>query len=198
MFTGLIQGTGEILEGVPRTRGICLCIRPLDAGFHPALGASVSVNGVCLTVVDPGPDRLVFDLSPETRRLTTLGSLRPGDGVNLESALRVGDELGGHFVSGHVDGVGRIRIRDEQEDCLLFGIEVPLGLERWIAPKGSIAVDGVSLTVNALQGRIFSILVIPHTIRRTTLGRLQADGVVNLEVDLLARYLDRLRGEARP
>ena len=197
MFTGLIQSTGEILESVPRARGISLCIHPLETRFHPALGASVSVNGVCLTVVDPRPDRLIFDLSPETRRLTTLGSLGPGDGVNLESALRVGDELGGHFVSGHVDGVGRVRIRGEQEDCLFFEIEVPSGLERWIAPKGSIAVDGVSLTVNALQGRIFSIMLIPHTISRTTLGRLQAGVVVNLEVDLLARYLDRLREEAR-
>jgi riboflavin synthase len=197
MFTGLIQSTGEMLESMPRAHGISLCIHPLEASFHPALGASVSVNGVCLTVVDPRPDRLVFDLSPETRRLTTLGALRPGGRVNLESALRVGDELGGHFVSGHVDAVGQVRLRKVQEDCLVFEIEVPPGLERWIAPKGSIAVDGVSLTVNALRGRIFSIMLIPHTIHRTILGQLEVGAAVNLEVDLLARYLDRMR-EAGP
>ncbi len=198
MFTGLVQGTGEILASAPQLRGTSLCVRPLEAAFRPGLGSSVSVSGVCLTVVDPQPDRLVFDLSPETRRLTTLGSLRPGDPVNLEAALRVGDELGGHFVSGHVDAMGRVRARGEVEECLVLEIEAPRELERWIAPKGSIAVDGVSLTVNGIQDRVFSIMLIPHTITRTTLGRLAVGAPVNLEVDLVARYLDRLREAGVP
>jgi len=156
------------------------------------LGDSIAVSGPCLTVVALAADTFDVDVSIETLARTTLGERKAGDAVNLEKALRLSDRLGGHLVSGHVDGVGVVAERETLADYVRFALEAPPELARYIAMKGSITVDGVSLTVNAVAGRRFDILTIPHTLSRTTLGGLASGARVNLEVDLLARYLERL------
>jgi riboflavin synthase len=201
MFTGLVTDIGEIIavrevaQGLRRLRIAC--------GYPAASiqeGASIACAGVCLTVVGIGEEggRTFFeaDAAAETLRLTTVGLWRPGTRINLERPLRVGDELGGHIVAGHVDGVAVVTVREQLTDMARFWLRAPHALARFIAPKGSAALEGVSLTVNEVAGGTFSVLIIPHTLKVTTLGRLAVGEEVNLEVDLMARYAARL-SEAR-
>ena len=193
MFTGIIEAVGEIDELQPRGGDIRLRIRSrrLDLGdVNP--GDSIAVNGVCLTAVQLPGDGFMADVSRETLSLTTLGSLHTGDRVNLEKALTLASRLGGHLVSGHVDGIGRVIERRDDARSVRFGIEAPAGLARYIAHKGSITVDGTSLTVNAVDGRRFELNIVPHTLQETIIGDYVPDRAVNLEVDLIARYLERL------
>jgi riboflavin synthase len=195
MFTGIITDQGEVLSvakaGDTRLRIAC--------GYDPAtidLGASIACSGVCLTVIATGTDpRPWFDvqMSAETLSLTTAGSWAPGTRLNLERALRVGDELGGHIVSGHVDGVAEIVATRADGASTRFTFRVPGGLARYIAPKGSVALDGTSLTVNEVDGTTFGVNIIPHTKAVTTWGTLRAGDRVNVEIDTLARYVARLQ-----
>ena len=195
MFTGIITDVGRVasIEKRGDTR------IAIETGYDTAtigIGASVACSGPCLTVIDKAPGRFVVEASAETLSRTTLGGWRQGTRVNLERALRVGDELGGHIVSGHVDGIARVLDTRTDGDSVRFDFEAPEGLRRLIAPKGSVALDGVSLTVNAVDGARFGVNVIPHTQRHTTFGQLGAGDRVNLEVDMLARYVARLMEEA--
>jgi riboflavin synthase len=192
VFTGLVQSTGILVETRPRPDGRVLVI---DGQLDPRdleLGASVAVNGVCLTVVAAAGSRFEFEAAFETLRKTTLGDKSVGDRVNLEPSLRMGDALGGHLVSGHVDGLARLRSSEARGDARELWFDVPDTLGKFIAPKGSVALDGVSLTVNEVDDRGFMVGIIPHTLSVTTLGDLAVGAAVNLEVDLLARYVARL------
>lgn len=195
MFTGIVTAIGklEAVSGDGDRRFSVACPYPADS---ITLGASISHAGVCLTVVDVSPvaDGAVIDVevSPETLERTTLGNWREGQAINLEASLRMGDELGGHLVTGHIDGVGTVAERAEEGDWLRLVIDAPADLSRFIAEKGSIAVDGVSLTVNSVTDSRFGLMIIPHTAVVTTLGALQIGAQVNLEVDLMARYAARL------
>ncbi|MGB7289476.1 MAG: riboflavin synthase [Candidatus Macondimonas sp.] len=193
MFTGLIRAVGVLAERTPQAGDVRLRIG--DAGEIIAgleLGASIAVNGACLTATTYTNDGFWADVSRETLDCTTLGDLAPGDPVNLEPALRPIDPLGGHLVSGHVDGIGRLVDQRPDGRSWRLRFEAPAELARYIAAKGSICVDGVSLTVNSVSGRLFEVNIIPHTRDRTVLGHYQLGRRVNLEVDLLARYLERL------
>lgn len=194
MFTGLVSDLGQLREstGDEDRRFRIATSYPLD---EVAIGASIACNGCCLSVVEKGADWFSVDVSGETLSKTTLGDWQPGQPVNLERALRLGDELGGHLVSGHVDGVAEIlEVRPEGES-LRFSFRAPEELARYIAPKGSITLDGVSLTVNEVEGAVFGVNIIPHTAQVTTFGRYQAGDSVNLEIDLLARYVARLMAQ---
>jgi riboflavin synthase len=196
MFTGIVQATGKVTLAEARGGDLRLGIDAGDLaqrvdGSRLAVGESVAVNGVCLTVVEFDGRGFLADVSRETLDLTTLGGLRPGNAVNLEAALRVGDPLGGHLMSGHVDGVAEVTGLHEQARSLRVTIRAPESLARFIAPKGSVALDGVSLTVNAVEGRQFGVNLIPHTVAQTTFGSLAPGSRLNLEVDLLARYVQR-------
>ncbi len=199
MFTGLVQATGTLVRATDVRDGRRLTLEcPLDAR-DLELGASVAVDGVCLTVVEAGAGTASFDAAFETLRATTLGSKDAGAKVNLEPALRLGDALGGHLVSGHVDGVGKLRTLELRGDAWEVWFDAPESLHRYIAPKGSVTVQGVSLTVNDVDGGGFMVGIIPHTLSVTTLGGLSGGDAVNLEVDVLARYVARLlqcEGEA--
>ncbi|HTW37400.1 MAG TPA: riboflavin synthase [Steroidobacteraceae bacterium] len=193
MFTGIVQDVGKVLAREPRggdTR-LTVAVDRLDLA-RLATGDSLCVQGCCLTVLDIGEKSFTADLSRETLALTTLGALEPGSPVNLEPALRAGDPLGGHLVSGHVDGVGRVLETTPDARSLRLVIEAPLTLLRYVASKGSVALDGVSLTVNEIDGARFGVNLIPHTLTVTTLGGLRAGARVNLEVDPIARYIERL------
>ena len=197
MFTGIITDVGRVLaiepDGDPRYR---IETRYDTSGI--ALGASIAHSGVCLTVTGTGPGWFDVQVSAETLGLTTVKHWRVGSRINLETALKVGDELGGHIVSGHVDGVGRIVARTPENESVRFTIEVPPALERLIARKGSVAIDGVSLTVNEVDEVRFGVNVIPHTQQWTTFGEASVGQEVNLEVDMLARYVARLLGKDLP
>jgi riboflavin synthase len=191
MFTGIVTDVGRVRAIVPNgTTRIELETRYDTEGIE--LGASISCDGACLSVVEKGRGWFAIQASHETLSRTTLGTWVPGRAVNLERALRAGDELGGHLVSGHVDGIGTIADLRQDGGSLRVTIEVPQPLARFIAPKGSIAVDGVSLTVNEVEGRRFGVNLIPITLERTNLGERTQGGQVNLEIDLVARYLARL------
>ena len=194
MFSGIIAAIGRISELTPRNDGTPTVRLTVDAAGlsldDVAVGDSIACNGVCLTVVDRDAQRFCVDVSPETLSCT-VGLDAPGT-INLEKALRLADRLGGHLVSGHVDGVGRVLRFDPVGDNRLLEIEAPQALAKYIARKGSITVDGVSLTTNAVSGARFAINLIPHTLEATTLGRLQAGDRVNLEIDLIARYVERM------
>lgn len=196
MFTGIIRGVGRIAT-IDRHDGDARV--EIDAGGAalgtPARGDSVAVNGVCLTAVDVSERGFVADVSAETLRTTTLGRLEEGAAVNLEPALRAGDPLGGHLVSGHVDGIGELLECTGDARSRRMRFAAPPALGRYIAVKGSIAVDGVSLTVNAVDGAGFEVNVVPHTLETTNLGGRAAGDAVNLEMDPVARYLERLLGE---
>jgi riboflavin synthase len=194
MFTGLVQTTGTIREIIHTSESRRLVIDARLAANDRPLGASVAISGVCLTVTESGDDFIAADAAFETLAVTTLGALEIGDRVNLEPALRVGDPLGGHLVSGHVDGIGKLRSVQPRGDARECWFDVPEPLRRYIAVKGSVTVDGVSLTVNAIDSHGFMVGLIPHTLAATSLGSLceQGSGNVNLEVDLLARYVERL------
>jgi riboflavin synthase len=196
MFTGIISDVGEILEITPQGERSRLILASAYDADSIALGASISISGVCLTVVDAtlrnSGARLAFDVGAETLAVTTLGSLQAGDKVNLERALRMGDELGGHMVSGHVDGIAEIRSRRDFDGMTHFRFHVPPALARFIAPKGSVALEGTSLTVNSVEGEDFEVLLIPHTLAVTAWGGRKTGDRVNIEVDQMARYAARL------
>jgi riboflavin synthase len=191
MFTGIITDVGRIvaLEARGDLRLRIACGYDLD---KVDLGASIACSGVCLTVVDKGGDWFAVDISAETVSRTATDMWAEGRRLNLERSLRLGDELGGHIVTGHVDGVGDVAAVEPVGDSRRLVIEAPAGLARYIAGKGSIAIDGVSLTVNAVDGARFDINIIPHTADQTTLGDLAPGRGVNLEIDILARYIGRM------
>ena len=191
MFTGIVTDIGRVrsVQQTERDRRY-----EIDTAWDVSgidLGASISHAGCCLTVVETGEGWFAVEVSGETLSRTTLGAWKTGDGVNLERAARLGDEMGGHVVSGHVDGLSRVLSITPEGGSHRIEVEAPEPLHRFIAPRGSITVDGVSLTVNAVEGRVFSLNIIPHTWEVTTLGRLQPGDAVNLEIDMLARYLAR-------
>lgn len=193
MFTGIVTAVGTVSRLEPRGGDLRLTLDTADLDLADVvLGDSISVNGVCLTVVAQQQRQLAFDLSRETLERSSLQQLSAGSAVNLEKALAVGDRLGGHFVSGHVDGLGTITKRHAAARSWQFQIAVPGALSRYIAEKGSICVDGVSLTVNAVSEHGFDINIIPHTFENTVMRDYQVGSRVNLEVDLIARYLERL------
>lgn len=193
MFTGIIQSVGTVaaIENRGGDRRFRLKTGKLDLA-DVALGDSIAVNGVCLTAVELPGDGFVADVSGETLARTTLGALAAGSRVNLEKALTPSTRLGGHLVSGHVDGVGKVVSRKPDARSVQFRIEAPATLAKYIAEKGSICCDGVSLTVNAVSGAVFDLNIVPHTISETTIDLWQPGVPVNLEVDLIARYLERL------
>jgi len=193
MFTGIIQATGRVTRSEPRGGDLRLgIVAPEFDTSDVALGESVAVSGCCLTVVAHQGDTLAFDISNESLALTTLGDLGVGDRVNLEKALRLSDRLGGHLVSGHVDAIGRIVSIQTDARSQRWVIEAPPALARYIAAKGSVCVDGVSLTVNTMEGARFGVNLIPHTLEQTTFGDRRVGDRVNLEIDMLARYVERL------
>ena len=197
MFTGIVTDLGEVRAVKPRAEGLHRIT--IGCGYKRAElteGASVACSGVCLTVVGAGEEdgRAWFaaDAAAETLRVTTAGQWRHGTRVNLERPLKFGDELGGHLVAGHVDGIATVTAREDLTDMARFALRAPRELARFIAPKGSVALDGVSLTVNAVEDDAFSVLIIPHTLSVTTFGALGKGGAVNLEIDTMARYAARL------
>ena len=193
MFAGIVQAQGIV--SARRERGgdveLVVAAEGLDLG-HARIGDSIAVSGVCLTVTQIAGASFASDVSRETLGCTTLGGFTSGSSVNLEMALTAGDPIGGHLVSGHVDGIGRLLTRRAEARSERFEFEVPAELARYVARKGSVCIDGVSLTVNEVQGARFTVNLIPHTLAVTTLGGLAAGGQVNIEVDLVARYLERL------
>lgn len=193
MFTGIIQAVGQVVAHEARGGDARLLIdaRALDLG-DVSIGDSIAVAGVCLTAITLAGAGFGVDVSAETLRLTTLGALRAGDAVNLEKALRLADRLGGHLVSGHVDGSGRVERIVDDGASQRWTFSAPRALMRYIAVKGSICIDGTSLTVNAVEGDTFGVTLIPHTLAATTFGARLAGDAVNLEVDLVARYVERL------
>ena len=192
MFTGIIEEMGVVKAADKTLQGCGVTILAKTVLEGLKVGDSVTVNGVCLTVVGCGGSEMKADISPETLKVTTLGVLKAGDPVNLERAMRLGERLGGHLVTGHVDGVGTIRSRVQDADALQVTIEAQREVLRYCVPKGSITVDGISLTVNEVTDRGFRVTVIPHTAKVTTLGIKQAGDPVNLETDLIGRYVERL------
>lgn len=197
MFTGIIQDLGTVVSR--ETRGVdarlTIATQRLDLS-KVAVGDSICVQGVCLTATALSGNTFNADVSHETLSLTTLGELQPGSPVNLEPSLRAGDPLGGHLVSGHVDGIARVTAVSRDGDSLRVTFSAPEPLSRYIARKGSVTVDGVSLTVNEVQGTTFGVNLIPHTQAVTTLGRLETGARVNLEIDQVARYVERLLSAA--
>lgn len=195
MFTGIVEGLGKVESLRASSAGTRRLTVKTDLPVDKLpLGASIAVNGACLTVVarrSGRPATFQADIGPETLACTTLGGLGPGKRVHLEQALRLGDALGGHMVSGHVDGVGRVETARKQGATLALRIEAPDDIAAYLFKKGSIAVDGVSLTVNAVTGRSFEVLLIPHTLEVTLLGELRPGATVNLEADMIAKQVAR-------
>jgi len=195
VFTGIIQGVGQVRE--KRRAGGGLVFR-IEAGFSltdPEEGESIAVNGVCLTAREIDDRSFLVDVSPETLSRTMLSAVEAGSRVNLERALRLSDRLGGHLVSGHVDGLGRVEDRRATGDFTLFSFSMDRDLSRYVIEKGSITVNGVSLTVNSCRPGFFSVSIIPHTLAVTTLGDLRQGDRVNLEVDIIGKYVEKLLAE---
>lgn len=195
MFTGLVEGLGTVSRTEASGPGRRLVISPpaeMHSGGRPALGDSIAVNGCCLTIVDLAEGDWSFDVGEESLNRTNLGSLAAGDVVNLERALAVGARLGGHFVQGHVDGRGSVLAIQPDGEWITMRFALPKTLSRYLVEKGSIAVDGISLTVVEALADQFSVMLIPHTLSATTLGRKKVGDAVNLEVDMLAKYVERL------
>jgi riboflavin synthase len=197
MFTGLVSDVGEIVtvsEPGEALRRLTIACRYPRASITE--GASIACAGVCLTVVEAteegGRTHVAVDAAAETLRLTTVGGWQAGRKINLERPLKLGDELGGHMVAGHVDGIATVTRRNDMTDMVRFELRAPHVLARFIAPKGSVALDGVSLTINEVAGDTFSVLIIPHTLKVTTLGELAVGAQLNIEVDPMARYAARL------
>ena len=201
MFTGIISDVGRVRRVVPGT-DLRLDIESVYDPAGIALGASIACSGVCLTVIEKGTDAgkhwFAVEVSPETLSLTTLGTWGEGTAINLERAMKLGDEFGGHIVSGHVDGVGEIASAKPVGDkwgSTEFVFKAPAKLMPYIAAKGSVALNGVSLTVNRVSGETFAVNIIPHTLKETTFGKAQAGDPVNIEIDMLARYVARALGK---
>ncbi len=192
MFTGIIQGLGTVTGISPIKSGTRLLIRPDFELKDPELGESIAVNGVCLTVTTLVSDAFSVDVSPESLKRTTLSSIRINDRVNLERALRLSDRLGGHIVSGHVDTVATVSSRQEKGDFIFFSFSLDPSLDRYIIEKGSIAIDGISRTVNECQPGGFSVAIIPHTAKMTTLSFRKPGDKVNIELDVLGKYIEKL------
>jgi len=192
MFTGIVQHVGRVVGIVRRGEARVLTVDAGPPAAQVAIGDSVSVNGACLTAVRIEGERVSFDVGAETVRLTTLGHVREGDPVNLELSLRVGDRLGGHFVSGHVDGVGTVRRLTEMPGEVRLEVEVAPGLTDQMIPKGSVAVEGISLTIAALRRGAFEVSVIPHTLAATTLAARRPGDAVNIECDMIGRWVRKL------
>jgi riboflavin synthase len=193
MFTGIVETTGRLARIEPRGGDVRLVIDAGNLGLDDvAIGDSIAVSGVCLTAIGIDGNAFAVDVSTETLSRTSLGALGVGARVNLEKALRLSDRLGGHLVSGHVDGLGRVVAIEPDARSQRWTFELPPELARYAAPKGSIAIDGVSLTVNEVDGARFGVNLIPHTIDVTTLGDRRAGDAVNIEVDMIMRYVERL------
>ena len=193
MFTGIVKAVGSVRSIEKRGGDVRLVIGSPDlewSSFEP--GESISVNGVCLTAVELDDSGFATDVSTETLDVTSLGNLEPGSPVNLEPALAVGERLGGHLVSGHVDCIGKVTSMASDARSIRLAIEIPAEYRRYVAKKGSVCVDGVSLTINEVSGETFELNIIPHTAEVTTIGDYAVGTTVNVEVDLLARYLERL------
>jgi riboflavin synthase len=191
MFTGLITETGSVVQLRLKRPGASLVADAALLARDAVVGDSIAVNGACLTVVSVDGSRLAFDLSDETMQSTTLGSAKPGDRVNLEPSLRADGKLGGHFVTGHVDGVGTIRAKMPVGDAMKIVIEAPPEVTAFLVGKGSVAVDGISLTVVDVAGDSFSVVTIPHTAKATTIGLKGSGERVNLEADIIGKYVAR-------
>jgi riboflavin synthase len=203
LFTGIISDLGDVIEVREQADGLRRI--KIGTGYDPdtiEIGASIACSGPCLTVVARGRDgnRAFFavDAAAETLQVTNAASWKPGTRLNLERSLRIGDELGGHLVSGHVDGLAELTACEDLPDMARLSFRAPHELSRFIAPKGSVALDGVSLTVNTVEDDTFSVLIIPHTLKVTTFGALSAGARVNLEVDQMARYAARLLAAGEP
>ncbi len=191
LFTGLILEMGEILSVKRRSGGAILSLKSKEVAASAKQGASISVNGVCLTVINTNNNILSFDLSEETLRSTNLGSLKTGDAVNLEPSLSFDSKIGGHFVTGHVDAAGKIRSKANIGDMMKVEIEAPVNVINFLVEKGSVAVDGISLTVVDILKNSFTVMIIPHTAKLTTIGFKGPGDTVNLEADILGKYVAR-------
>jgi riboflavin synthase len=199
VFTGIIQDVGQV-RGVDHRGGdlrLQIATEKLELA-QQSIGDSIAVAGVCLTVVGLGRDEFSVDVSGETLNLTTVGAWRVGTRLNLEAALRAGSALGGHLVAGHIDGMAELAHRSSDARSERIGVRVPQQLVRYVARKGSVTLDGVSLTVNAIEGNVVGINLVPHTLAVTTLGALEVGDKINLEVDIIARYVERLISERDP
>lgn len=194
MFTGIIEKTARVTELAGRARAAVISVEnpwPAASGRLPRPGESISVNGACLTVISANDAKISFDVSGETLSRTNLSAARAGESVNLERALRLGDDISGHLVSGHVDAVGRVAGIEREGEFATLAVRVPEALLVYLVPKGSVAVDGISLTIARLEGDSFEAAVIPETLARTTLGRRRAGDAVNIEADMLGKYVVR-------
>ena len=196
MFTGIILGKGKVVGKRPTGAGVVFELETDFSLDDPMEGESIAVNGVCLTARNIRQRRFLADVSPESLSRTNLGDLGTGEKVNLERALRLSDRLGGHLVSGHVDAVTQVLSRKALGDFTLFTLEAPPGLGRYLISKGSVALDGISLTINEVNEEDFSVSIIPHTLDVTTLGRVQPGARVNVEVDLIGKYVEKLLAPA--
>lgn len=203
MFTGLIEDLGTVRELRQGSAGARLTVATAIPMDELKLGESIAVNGICLTVTSFGGGSFTADVSPETLDRSNLSALLPGSRVNLERALRLGDRLGGHWVSGHVDAVGILEQLQRDGNAWRLGFRLPAEISRYLVEKGSVAIDGISLTVNSVCAETFSVAIIPHTLALTTLKEAKVGAQVNIETDILGKYVDRLfrrspRGENRP
>ena len=192
MFTGIVRELGVVVEAEDAGGGKSLLVRAPETAARSGVGDSVAINGCCLTATATDGETIAFHAVPETISRTTLGALEPDDRVNVEPALRAGEELGGHYVQGHVDAVGHIQSVEAEGEGLRVFVEAPAGVLRYCVEKGSITVDGVSLTVAELDGEAFAVALVPHTLAATTLSELRPGQGVNLEADVLAKYVERL------
>jgi len=192
MFTGIVEETGQVISFAPGTNAWQLQVSAEIARRDVALGDSIAVNGCCLTVAATGAKHLFFDVLEETRRLTNFEMLRPGAAVNLERSLRFDGKVGGHFVTGHIDAQGIIEVFEQRGKDFYLRVRVPAGAGRNLVPKGSIAIDGISLTVTEVDGDAFAVWLIPHTLAVTNTGRRHAGERLNLEFDLLGKYVEKL------
>jgi riboflavin synthase len=191
VFTGLVQTLGEVRAATPEEPGVRLAVREAAIASRTAVGDSIAINGCCLTAVAVTGDELAFEAGAETLQRTNLGRLQPGDRVNLETSLRLGDSLGGHLVTGHIDGLGTVDARHDNAAWCTMWFRAGASLLRQMASKGSVAVDGVSLTLVDVTEERFSVALIPHTLASTTLGLRRVGDEVNLETDVLAKYVER-------
>ena len=196
MFTGIVRERGRVVSSEGGDDGVRLIVSAPETAETAAVGDSVALNGTCLTAVAVQDGTIAFDAVPETLRRSSLGSLAADSEVNVEPALRAGDSLGGHFVQGHVDALGTVRSVEPEGEGVRIWIEAPAGVLRYAVEKGSIAVDGVSLTISALNESGFEVALVPHTLAVTTLGAVEPGRPVNLEVDVLAKYVERLVGRS--